>query len=76
MDRTEVSKHACTDHFIELFLAMLGLHCCTGFSPVAASRGYSLAVACRLLIAEVACLAVEEHEPCMCSRAHGSVWAQ
>ena len=52
---------------------MLGLHCCTGFSPVAANRGYSLAVACRLLTAEVACLAVEEREPCMCSRAQESL---
>ena len=34
-----------------LFLAMLGLHCCTDFSLVAASRGYSLGVVSRLLIA-------------------------
>ena len=30
---------------------MLGLHCCAGFSLVAVSGGYSLAVVCRLLIA-------------------------
>ena len=28
--------------FIYLFLAVLGLHCCTSFSLVVASRGYSL----------------------------------
>ena len=32
-------------------LAVLGLRCCTGFSLVVASRGYSLAVV-QLLIAE------------------------
>ena len=35
------------------FLAALGLCCCTGFSPLAASRGYSLAVVRRLLTAVV-----------------------
>ena len=34
-----------------LFLAMLGLCCCAGFSLVSASRAYSLVVTCRLLIA-------------------------
>ena len=34
-----------------LFLAVLGLHCCSGFSLVAVSRGYSLVVVCRHLIA-------------------------
>ena len=33
------------------FLAVLGLHCCIGFSLVAASRGYSLTVLHRLLTA-------------------------
>ena len=33
---------------VSLFLAMLGLHCCMGFSSVAESRGYSLAVLCGL----------------------------
>ena len=33
-----------------LFLSVLGLHCCTGFSLVEASGGYSLVVVCRLLI--------------------------
>ena len=33
-----------------LFWAVLGLHCCTGFSLVAASMGYSLAEVLRLLI--------------------------
>ena len=28
--------------YIYLFLAVLGLHSCVGFSPVAASQGYSL----------------------------------
>ena len=35
---------------IYLFLAVLGLHCCSGFSPVVASRGYSLVAVLRLLI--------------------------
>ena len=33
-----------------LFLAVLDLHCCTGFSLVAGSEGYSLAVVRRILI--------------------------
>ena len=41
-----------------LFLASLGLCCCTRASLVAASGGYSLATVCRLL-SEVASLAVE-----------------
>ena len=41
-----------------LFLAVLGLCCCVGFSLVVASWCYSLVVVCRLLIA-VASLAVE-----------------
>ena len=53
--------------FICLLLAVLGLHCCTGFSLVAASRGYSL-VAVRGLLIAAASLVVE----------HGlwSVWAK
>ena len=35
------------------FLAVLGLPCCAGFFPVAASRGCSLVVVCRLLTAVV-----------------------
>ena len=30
---------------------MLGLHCCVGFSPVAASGGHSVIALCGLLIA-------------------------
>ena len=33
-----------------LFLAMLGLHCCVGFSLAAVSRGYSLVVMCQPFI--------------------------
>ena len=40
------------------FLAVSGLCCCLDFSPVAASRGYSPRVVCRLLIS-AASLAVE-----------------
>ena len=32
-----------------LFTAVLGLHCCAGFSLVVASRGCSLILVCRLL---------------------------
>ena len=42
-----------------LFLAVLGLHCCVGFSLVVASRGYSVAVMFELLT-EVTSLAVED----------------
>ena len=35
---------------IYLFLAVLGLHCCRGFSLTVESGGYSLVVAHRLLI--------------------------
>ena len=34
---------------MNLFLAVLGLCCCLGFSPVVASEGYSLVVLLRLL---------------------------
>ena len=34
--------------FIDLFLAVLGLHCCAGFSPVEAGGGRSLVVVLRL----------------------------
>ena len=37
-------------NWIYLSLAVLGLHCCIGFSLVMASRGYSLVAVCRLLI--------------------------
>ena len=40
------------------FLAMCGLHCCTGFSLVAVSRGCTVVAMCRLLV-EVAPLIVE-----------------
>ena len=36
--------------FFFFFFAVLGLRCCTGFSLVAVSGGYSLAVVCRRLI--------------------------
>ena len=42
-------------HFLKKFiyslLAVLGLHCCVGFSLVAESRGYSLVVVLAILIA-------------------------
>ena len=38
--------------FIQLFLAALGLHCCTDFSLSAASRGYSVVVVHGLLLVE------------------------
>ena len=36
------------NNFIHLFKAMLVLHCCMGFSLVAASRGLLLVAVCRL----------------------------
>ena len=45
-------------NFLNLFLTVLSLCCCTGFSLVALSRGYSLVAVHRLLIA-VASLVVE-----------------
>ena len=47
--------------FISFFVAVLGLCCYTGFSLVVASGGYSLVVACGLLIAVVH-LIVEHRE--------------
>ena len=41
--------------FIHLFLAVLGLCCCAGFSLVVMTRGYSLVALCRLLIAVACC---------------------
>ena len=43
---------------VYLFMTMLGLHCCTGFSLVAADGGYSAVAACRRLTA-MGSLAVE-----------------
>ena len=45
-------------NFIYLFLAVLGLHCCSGFSLVLASGGYSLVAVHGFLIV-VAFLVVE-----------------
>jgi len=42
-----------------LFLAVLGLHCCTGFSQVVASRGHSSDVLHGLLLAVAS--SVAEH---------------
>ena len=39
------------NNFVYLFLAVLGLHCCSGFSLVAESGGYFLVVMSGLLIA-------------------------
>ena len=56
--RTEKMKSSLQSFFlINLFLSVLDLHCCVGFSPVAASRGYSLVAMCRLLIAVVSLVA-------------------
>ena len=43
--------------FLNLFLIVLGLRCCAGFSLAVESRSYSLVVVCRLLI-KVASLVV------------------
>ena len=42
------------DLFIYSFLIVLGLHCCTSFSLVVASRGYSLEV-CSLFTGVTSC---------------------
>ena len=46
------------NNFIHLFLDVLHLHCCKGFSLVAASRGCSL-VAVHVLLIAVASLVAE-----------------
>ena len=38
-------------HILYLYLVALGVCCCVGFTLVAASKGYSLVVVCRLLFA-------------------------
>ena len=48
-------------HIFIYILAVLGFHCCTGFSLVAGSMGYSLASVRGLLI--VAASLVSEHGP-------------
>ena len=40
-------------------MAVLGLHCCLGFSLILVNKGYSLFVVCGLLIAEASL--VTEH---------------
>ena len=45
--------------FIYLFMAVLGLHCCTQLSLVAVNEGYSLVAVCGLLIAVAS--SVAEH---------------
>ena len=42
------------NNFIYLFLAVLGLHCCAGFSPVAARGRATLSLVLRLLVAVIA----------------------
>ena len=54
--------------FIYLFLAVLGLCCCMGFSLVAASGDYSPGVLCRLLCCGAQAL---EHSGFMSVAAHG-----
>ena len=44
-------------NFIYLFMVVLGLHCCSGFSLAAASGQYSLVVVCRLLTAAASLVA-------------------
>ena len=72
------------NNFIYLFLAVLSLRCCSGFSRAVDSGGYSLGTACGLLIM-AASLAVGrglrsvgfsscgsrvlEHRLCSCARA-------
>ena len=51
------SQHTFFFFFFNLFLAVLGLRCFTGFSLVAVSGNYSLAV--RGLLTEVAALVAE-----------------
>ena len=55
---SELRKNRCLLFFVCLFLAVLGLHCCVGFSLVVASGGYSLNAVRGLLIVE-ASLVVE-----------------
>ena len=43
--------------FIYIFLAVLGLHCCTGFSPAVAIGGSLLVVVCGLLMVVTRCRA-------------------
>ena len=43
--------------YLILFLAVLGLHCCMGFSLVVKSRGYSLVVVHGLLIVRASLVA-------------------
>ena len=40
-------------NFIYLFLAVLNLHCCTGFSQIVASGGCCLVVVCWLLLLQI-----------------------
>ena len=53
--------HFKKSNFIYLFLAVLGLRCCVGFSLVAASGGYPPAAVHRLLTA-VASLVAEHRQ--------------
>ena len=53
------------NEFMYLFLAVLGLCCCVGFSLIAASGGYSLAMVCGLLVL-VASLVVEAYRIAAC----------
>ena len=59
---------------IYLFMAVLGLRCCVGFSLVVASRSSSWVVACRLLI-EMASFIVE-HRLEGAGASVVSMWAQ
>ena len=52
-----VAVVCCRSGFCLFILAVLSLHRCTGFSPVAASEGCSLLVVCRLLTESAALVA-------------------
>ena len=49
------------NNFIYLFLHVLGLHCCGGFSLVGVSGGRSVVGMCRLLIAMASLVMEHRH---------------
>ena len=48
---SSLKHHTSKTIFIYLFMAVLGLHCCRGFSLGVRSKGYSQVVVCGILIA-------------------------
>ena len=71
LDTTQQLNHHHTLRYLSIIIfAVLGLHCCAGFSLVAVSKGYPLVAVCGLLVAVTSLVAEHRFE------ARGLQWLQ